>query len=147
MLNRSTIAGVALLMFAPLLNAAEHTVKMMTSGANGQIMVMEPGYLKIAMGDTVNFVPSDPSHNAQSMSIPKGAENFTTPMGKSAKVSFTQEGVYLYKCLPHVPLGMVGVIQVGNAVNLEQTKTDLVKIKSSIAMNKDRIEKYMAQVK
>ena len=147
MITRRTIAGIALLMSAPFINAAEHTVKMVTSGANGQIMVMEPGYLKIAKGDTVNFVPSDPSHNAQSISIPVGAEKFTTPMGKPTKVNFNQEGVYVYKCLPHVPLGMVGVIQVGNAVNLEQTIADVAKIKVTIALNKERLDKYMALVK
>ena len=149
MIKRTTMTATVLTLLAcsSWLNAAEFTVKMLTSGANGQIMVMEPAYLKIAPGDTVNFVPADPSHNAQSVSIPAGASSFATPMGKEGKVTFGKEGVYVYKCLPHVTLGMVGVIQVGKAVNLEQTKQFLTGFKSTIAMNKDRVDQYIAQVK
>jgi len=108
---------------------------------------MEPGFIKVAIGDTINFVPSDVSHNAQSFSIPAGAEEFVTPMGAAMKVTFTQEGVYLYQCLPHTMMGMVGVIQVGEAVNLEQVKQDFATLEPSVSMNKERIAQYMEQVK
>jgi len=120
---------------------------MLTCGPNGQMMVMEPAYLKLAPGDTVNFVPADPSHNAQSVSIPDGASSFTTPMGQATKVTFEQEGVYVYKCLPHLPLGMVGIIQVGKAVIIAQTQEFITGFKTGIAMNKERIDQYIKQVK
>ncbi len=62
-------------------------------------------------------------------------------------MTFSQEGVYIYKCLPHVVLGMVGVIQVGKAVNLEQAKKDAAALSGTIAMNKARLGEYLAQVK
>ena len=46
-------------------SAAEHTVQMKNQGTNG-IMVFEPAVLKVAVGDTVTFEPSDMGHNSQS---------------------------------------------------------------------------------
>jgi pseudoazurin len=37
-------------------------------------------------------------------------------------VTFDQEGVYGIKCTPHYGMGMVALIVVGNAVNLEEAK-------------------------
>ncbi|NRA60089.1 MAG: pseudoazurin [Psychrobium sp.] len=147
MINRKLILATAIFVCSSMANAAEHTVKMLTSGANGQMMVMEPAFIKIAKGDTVKFVPSDATHNAQSYSVPAGAASFMTPMGQTASVTFSQDGVYLYKCIPHLPLGMVGVIQVGKAVNLAQAKQDSVKLKALMALNKERLDKIMAQIK
>jgi len=149
MKNKTTLALVSLAMLgaSSLAHAAQHTVKLLTSASNGQMMMMDPGFLKIAPGDSVNFVPADSSHNAMSVSIPQGATAFNTPMGKATVIEFTQKGVYVYKCLPHLPLGMVGIIQVGQASNLAQVNADIVALKPQIAMNKERLDQYMAQVK
>ena len=127
--------------------AAEFTVNLQTSGENGEMMAMAPGYINIEKGDVINFVPSDPSHNAESFVIPEGGKAFNTPYGKATKVTFNQEGVYLYKCLPHTIMGMVGVIQVGAPSNLEQAKQAWQKIKPTLVMNKERMDDYLQQVK
>lgn len=147
MLYRKILMIACLIAGTSLANAEEHTVKLLTSGVNGQTMVMEPAYLKINKGDTVNFVPSDASHNAQSVSIPLAAKEFATPMGQEAKVLFNEDGIYLYKCLPHAPFAMVGLIQVGQAVNLDQVKKEALQLNTSVVMNKTRITEYLAQVK
>lgn len=141
------IIAAAVLVASPLVSAAEHSVKLLTSGAGGQTMVMEPAYIKIAAGDTINFSPSDTSHNAQSVSTPVGAEAFETPMGQTVTVTFDQEGVYIYKCLPHLALGMVGVVQVGEAVNLEAAKKDGEALSAMIYMNKEQLTEALAQIK
>ena len=146
MINRNIVAAVLLLTCSAMVNSAQHTVKMLTADHNGQMMVMQPAFLKIAVGDTVRFVAADATHNAQSFSVPAGAASFLTPMGKTATVSFKQEGVYLYKCIPHLPLGMIGVIQVGRAVNLQQARQDANRLKAAMALNKDRLDQAMAQV-
>ncbi len=134
-------------LFAPVLFAKEHTVNLVTVGASNASMVMEPGYIKIEKGDTINFVPSDVTHNAESFSAPAGGE-FKTPLnGKATKVTFDKEGVYLYKCLPHAVMGMVGVVQVGKPVNLDQSKKDWKKFRGTVAINKERMDGYLAEVK
>ena len=44
-------------------------------------------------------------------------------------------------------LGMVGVIQVGKAVNIEKSKEDWAKNKSTVVVNKERMDKYLSMVK
>ena len=141
------IVLVSALFMSPFTVGAEHVVKLLTSGENGQTMVMSPGYLKIVAGDSVTFVPADSSHNAESVSIPEGAEKFNTPMGQKATLTFNKEGVYLYKCTPHFALGMLGVIQVGNATNLDKVKADWSGMKAGVAMNKERVDGYIAEAK
>ena len=53
------------------------------------------------------------------------------------------EGLYAYKCQPHVAMGMVGLIQVGDApANLEAAKTAKMSKKA-----RERMDAEIAQVK
>lgn len=127
--------------------AKDYEVKLLTTDANGQNMVMSPGYLKISSGDTVTFVPSDPSHNVESLSIPTKAEPFSSKMGKKFSHTFDKDGVYLYKCTPHFALGMLGVIQVDAAENLTTVTKDWSAMSSGVLMNKERVSTYLSKVK
>lgn len=123
--------------------AAEHEVKMLNTGADGNF-VFEPGYLKVAKGDTVNFLPIDMAHMPKTEVTPDGG-TWKGEMNRPFSVTLTEEGIIIYSCLPHKMLGMVGVIQVGEAVNLAAAREAVAGIK--IAQNKDRLDKYLAQVK
>lgn len=105
--------------------AADHQVKMLNKGANGQIMQFEPAFLQVAPGDTVTFVPVDKGHSSDSIEgmIPDGATPWKGKISQGITVTLTTPGVYGYKCLPHFGLGMVGLIEVGtNPANLEAAK-------------------------
>ena len=122
-----------------------HTVKVLNVGADGP-MVFEPGYLKVAPGDSVTFEHVDLQHDSVSVVTPEGAESWSSGMSTPLTVTLDKEGVYIYKCTPHLIMAMVGVIQVGEASNLEQAKQEADKLAAGFAMNKDRLSKYMAQV-
>lgn len=96
-------------------SAEEHQIRMLTRGPDGSPMVFEPAYLEVAPGDTVTFVATDPTHNAQSIPgmLPDGAEGFTGRMNQDVSITLTEDGVYGVKCLPHYGMGMVAVIKVG----------------------------------
>ena len=110
------IAGLAVA--SPAL-AADHVVKMLNKGKAGA-MVFEPALIKVKPGDTVTFVPTDKSHNAESIAsmLPPGAKPFKGKMNQPIKVTFDKAGVYGYKCLPHYGMGMVGLVVVGSPTNL-----------------------------
>jgi pseudoazurin len=93
--------------------AADHKIWMKGSGQ--QPMQFEPAFLKIAAGDTVTFTPRDAGHNAATISGPEGSEPFYGTLDRELKVTFVTEGFYAYKCPPHLWMGMVGLIQVGDA--------------------------------
>ncbi len=114
---RSVTMAAVLLFSAPALsNAAEFEVKMLNKGAEGA-MVFEPAGLKIAPGDTVTFIPTDKGHNAEIIKgmIPDGATEFKGKMNEEIKVTFDVPGLYGVKCAPHVGMGMVAAILVGDA--------------------------------
>ena len=125
----------------------EHEVKMLNSGADG-IMVFEPAVIKISKGDTVNFVATDMSHNSASLEgmIPAGADSWNGALSQDISITFTEEGVYVYQCTPHAMMAMVGVIQVGNAVNLDTVKAEASQKKSIFVSNTDRLDEYLSQL-
>jgi pseudoazurin len=109
---------------ATAVQAAEVEVKMLNKGADGAAMVFEPALVKIAPGDTVHFVAVDKSHDVLSIDgmIPEGATPFVGELNEDLTVTLTVPGVYGYKCKPHYGMGMVGLIIVGDPVNLEAVK-------------------------
>jgi pseudoazurin len=113
-------AAVALLSLAGAANAEEHVVQMLNKGEKGS-MVFQPAFVRAAPGDTIKFVPTDKSHNAESIKdmIPDGAEPFKGKPSEEIDVTLTKEGVYGVKCAPHYGMGMVALIVVGKPVNLE----------------------------
>ena len=103
--------------------AADHKVRMLNKGEKG-VMVFEPDLVKVAPGDTVTFKATDAGHNAETIKgmLPDGAEPFVGKMGADVTVTFTQPGVYGVKCKPHLGMGMVAAVVVGDPVNLEAAK-------------------------
>lgn len=126
--------------------AAEHKVKMVNAGADGS-MVFEPGFLRVAKGDTVKFIKVDAAHNSAAVVVPAGATAWKGKPDEEVSVKLDQEGVYVYICDPHKVMAMAGVIQVGKPVNLADAQKQADTLSKGFVMNKDRLSKYMAQVK
>jgi pseudoazurin len=99
--------------------AKEWQVKMLNKGSDGALMVFEPAFLRVAPGDSVKFVATQKGHNAESVAgmAPAGGPTFKGKINEEIVVRFAKPGVYGYKCLPHVGMGMVGLVQVGAAGN------------------------------
>lgn len=116
------VAGGLLLAAAPA-GAADHEVRMRNMGAGG-MMVFEPAMTRIEPGDTVHFVAADKGHNVESIAgmIPDGAQPFAGKLNEDLTVTFDKPGVYGFKCRPHYPMGMVGLIVVGKPVNEDAAK-------------------------
>ncbi|RWP10821.1 MAG: pseudoazurin [Mesorhizobium sp.] len=111
-------AAVAFFALAGGANAEEHVIQMLNKGEK-DAMVFQPAYVHAAPGDTVKFVPTDKSHNAEIIKgmLPDGAEAFKGKMNEEVTVTLAQEGVYGVKCAPHYGMGMVALIVVGQPVN------------------------------
>lgn len=118
-----TVLGT--LAMASCATAADFEVHLLNKGKDG-MMVFEPGLTKIAKGDTVTFVPTDKGHNAETFKelLPAGATPFKGKMNETVKVTFDVEGAYVVKCAPHMPMGMVGLVVVGDAKsNIDAVKS------------------------
>lgn len=123
--------------------AAEHEVHMLNKGAVGT-MVFEPAFVKAAPGDVIHFIPTDKSHNVESIKeiLPEGVEVFKSELSASYDLTVSEAGLYGVKCTPHFAMGMVALIQVGDApANLETAKTTKLPKKA-----RERMDAEIAQV-
>ena len=122
-------------------SAADFEVHMLNKGKDG-IMVFEPGLTKVAKGDTVTFIPTDKSHNAETVKdlLPAGATAFKGKMNEAVKVTFDVEGAYVVKCSPHVGMGMVGLIVVGDS----KSNVDVIKTAKLPKKARDRLDADIA---
>ena len=140
-------AAFALLMSASMALAAEVEVKMLNKGTEG-LMVFEPALVKIELGDTVKFVATDKSHNAETIKnmLPEGAAPFAGKMSEDVAVTFDKPGVYGIKCMPHYAMGMVALVVVGKPDNLDQAKAvpQLGKAKQVFASLFERLSQQAA---
>jgi pseudoazurin len=82
----------------------------------------EPDFVAAAPGDTVTFVPTDKSHNAESIAgmLPADAKPFKSKLNEQVTINLQGEGLYGVKCTPHYGMGMVMLISVGAPTNLEE---------------------------
>lgn len=112
------ISSLTLLLGAALIcssvQAQTHEVKMLTRSATAG-MVYEPAYLHIEPGDTVKFTPTQSGHNAATLPelLPEGAQAFKGKINQQIEQTFTVPGLYGIQCIPHLAMGMVMLIQVG----------------------------------
>lgn len=98
--------------------AETHLVQMRNTDKNNphNINLFAPAILQIDKGDSVTFVPSEPGHNSASKKgmIPKNATPWNGALNEEITVTFDKDGTYGYICLPHIEMGMVGLILVGD---------------------------------
>lgn len=130
-----------------LSEGSEHVVKMLNSGDGGQ-MIFEPAVIKVSVGDTIHFKATDMSHNSASVQgmVPNGASAWAGSMNQDVSVTLDTEGVYIYQCDPHAMMAMIGVIQVGDAVNMNEIKQASENYRATFVMNADRIDNYLNQL-
>lgn len=104
--------------------AADYEIQMLNKGVEGA-MVFEPAQVQIQPGDTVTFIPTDKSHNAEAIKeiLPEGAEPFKGKINEEITVTFTEPGAYGVKCLPHIGMGMIALVVVGeDPANIDAAK-------------------------
>ncbi len=121
------ILATSLAVFSLPALGAEIEVKMLNKGSDGQAMVFEPAAIKAAPGDVIKFIPTDKGHDAAAVKgmIPDGAEEFKGKMNQEISVTVEKEGAYVVKCSPHLGMGMVALVVVGEGTpaNLDAIKT------------------------
>ncbi len=130
---------------AQAVSAAEVVVEMLNRDkATNTANVYKPALVKVAKGDTVKWVATNPGHNVAFVSggVPAGVALFTSGFAKEVKYKFDKPGIYLYKCTPHLGLGMVGLVVVGN------DKSNLAAVKAAYVppLAKKRLEPLFAEL-
>ena len=125
--------------------AAEVVVEMLNRDkATNTTNVFKPALTKVSKGDTVKWVATNPGHNVAFVAggVPTGVALFTSGFTKEIKYKFDRPGLYLYKCTPHLGLGMVGLVVVAN------DKSNLAAVKAAYVppLAKKRLEPLFAEL-
>jgi pseudoazurin len=107
------VLGMAPFFSAPAI-ARDIIVQMKNRGAEGT-MVFEPAVVKAKVGDRIRFMPTDPSHNAETIPgmWPVGQAPIKGAMNKETVLIVKAPGLYGIKCLPHYSMGMVALVIAG----------------------------------
>jgi len=145
-LKTQIIAALSLVLCAASANAADIEVKMLDKSESEGLFSFEPSFVKANVNDTIVFIPTNQAHNTSSMLVPSGAQAWKSPYNKEVRVKMEKEGVYLYSCDAHKKMGMVGIVQVGKAVNLEEVKKKVAEESATMVLNKDRFAKALEKV-
>lgn len=143
-LRLATIICATFALAAPAL-AADHTINMLNYGTDGG-MVFEPAFVKVEVGDTVTFQPKNTSHYVQSYVTPEGVTPWKSKLDEPFTVTIDKEGVYMYYCPPHLMMSMIGVIQAGNATNMEAVTAKAAKLKPKLVMKGERLDAYLGKI-
>jgi pseudoazurin len=101
-------------------------IQMLNVNEAGDKMVFSQDLIRAKVGDVIKFVPTDKSHNAQSVksALPDGQKKFKGKMNKEIEYLVTEAGLTAVVCQPHQTMGMVALIVVGNDVSNAQDILD-----------------------
>lgn len=120
---RKLLFSVALIVVSAAAAFAETIeIQMLNVNGAGDKMVFSQELIRAEVGDVIKFIPTDKSHNAQSVknALPDGQKKFKGKMNKEVEYLVTEAGLTAVVCQPHQAMGMVALIVVGNDVSNAQ---------------------------
>lgn len=115
MFRQWTTAAALSLALVGTAGAETFEVRMLNKGDTGT-MVFEPALVRLAPGDSIQFVVADKGHNAETIEgmLPEGATAFQGKINEELPVTLDLPGLYGLRCKPHFAMGMVLVVAVGD---------------------------------
>ena len=105
---------IALFTFTSIANAADLSIDMLNKRDDGKRMVYSLELAKIDARKSIKWVAKDKGHNVEMIKGPDGAAlPKKSKLSEDVTIKFDTPGIYLYKCTPHVGMGMIGIVVVG----------------------------------
>lgn len=141
---KKILLSIVVVLFSTNLFASDLTIEMLNKRKSDKArMVYSIEVAKIDAGQSVTWVATAKGHNVEMISGPDGA---TLPekskLSKDVTLAFDKAGVYLYKCTPHVGLGMIGILVVGGDTS---NKDAISKIKLS-GKSKKKLKQLLSEI-
>ena len=121
--------------------AADMTIEMLNKDADGNKMVFSEEIVRIGVGDTVTWVPTDKGHNVEMVSSPNDMK-FKSKNNKEVSLTFEQTGIYYYWCTPHKGMGMIGLILVGE----DKSNFDQVSKAKALGKSKKKLKRLLDEL-
>ena len=126
-----------------LVFAADMTIDMLNKDANGNKMVYSKEIAKVAVGETITWLPASKGHNVEIIAAPDG---FDIPKksknGKEVSITFDVPGIYYYWCTPHKGMGMIGLVVVGD----DTSNKDKIAKAKALGKSKKKLKKLLSEL-
>ena len=126
-----------------LVFAADMTIDMLNKDANGNKMVYSKEVAKVAVGETITWLPASKGHNVE---IIAGPDGFDIPKksknGKEVSITFEVPGIYYYWCTPHKGMGMIGLVVVGD----DTSNKDKIAKAKALGKSKKKLKKLLSEL-
>ena len=121
--------------------AADVTIEMLNKDANGNKMVFSEEIVRIGIGDTVTWVPTNKGHNVEMVSSPNNMK-FKSKNNKETSITFEQSGIYYYWCTPHKGMGMIGLVLVGE----DKSNFDQILNAKALGKSKKKLKRLLKEL-
>lgn len=95
----------------------------------------------------MRFEPASSGHYLRSLATPDGVTPWNSTEDQPFTVTLQQPGLYFYFCPPHLMMGMIGLIQVGEAVNKQAASDKMQAQKGRMYSNSQRIDELLGKVR
>ncbi len=119
------------------------TIDMLNKRDDGAKMVYSQDIAKVAVGDTITWVPTSKGHNVEFIAgpegwdIPKKSKN-----NKEVSITFDVPGIYLYQCTPHKGMGMIALVVVGD----DTSNKDAISKAKAMGKSKKKLKALLGEL-
>ena len=126
-----------------LVFASDMSIDMLNKYANGNKMVYSKEIAKVAVGDTITWLPASKGHNVEIIAAPDGYDiPKKSKNGKEVSITFEVPGIYYYWCTPHKGMGMIGLVVVGD----DTSNKDKIAKAKALGKSKKKLKKLLSEL-
>ena len=119
------------------------TIDMLNKRDDGAKMVYSQDIARVAVGDTITWVPTSKGHNVEFVAgpdgwdLPKKSKN-----NKEVSITFDVPGIYFYQCTPHKGMGMVALVVVGD----DTSNKDAIAKAKAVGKSKKKLKAMLGEL-
>lgn len=137
------IAVFSLVFVSSLAYAETTTIEMLNKRDDGAKMVYSQDIARVAVGDTITWVPTSKGHNVEFVAGPEGWDlPKKSKNNKEVSIVFDVPGIYFYQCTPHKGMGMVALVVVGD----DTSNKDAIAKAKAVGKSKKKLKAMLGEL-
>jgi len=137
------MAVFSLVFVSSMAYAETITIDMLNKRDDGAKMVYSQDIARVAVGDTITWVPTSKGHNVEFVAGPEGWDlPKKSKNNKEVSITFDIPGIYFYQCTPHKGMGMVALVVVGD----DTSNKDAIAKAKAVGKSKKKLKKLLGEL-
>lgn len=137
------VAVFGLVFVSTMAYAETVTIDMLNKRDDGAKMVYSQDIARVAVGDTITWVPTSKGHNVEFVAGPEGWDlPNKSKNNKEVSITFDVPGIYLYQCTPHKGMGMIALVVVGD----DTSNKDAISKAKALGKSKKKLKALLGEL-